>query len=361
MFAVEVRPSLRMLQQVATIERFCGAWERVSTQAQFTAPGAAERALLLGIAATAELDQTTSPSVQMQLRDWREREGQADYSSAYTFSMQNPMHGIGSAPPELRALFATHEAELEFNPALVELCHRALIGEDIVLDGIFSDQTSELDTSRFRRGTHRFGGPRNEVVFQTVPAFVIEQRLDDLLEWTAQELHTGRHHPLVIGGVFFLLFLQISPYDRANHRLAIVLLWHFLLSTGYTFVRFNHFATQFQSNSEQYVIALRQAEKTSYGNWSTLNSWLEFFLQALCVGCQELESVSELTVRQSRLSSIQRDIIEVIRSNGTATRERIVKDTGINISTVKYNLAVLSARGHLKREGGGRSTSYRLL
>ena len=199
------------------------------------------------------------------------------------------------------------------------------------------------------------------MIFPTVSPFLVEQRLEELLEWARHELEDGQFHPLFVIGTFHLLFLQIHPFPTANHRLALILLWRLLDAHGYSYVRYSHFAPEIASRSKQYFAALRQAEKTAYGNWSTLNIWLEFFLDMLVLASQNLLTLTERTVSSARLSSVQRRIIDVIKSSGSATREKIVTETGINLSTVKYNLSVLASRGHLKRDGGGRSTSYRLL
>lgn len=91
------------------------------------------------------------------------------------------------------------------------------------------------------------------------------------------------------------------------------------------------------------------------------NIWLETFLDCLLDSSQRLISVGEQRAEGLRLTAVQKQIIGVVRSYGSATRERIATESGINLSTVKYNLSVLATRGHLKREGGGRTTSYRLV
>ncbi len=352
MLTVEVRPSLRMVQQIAAIERFCGSWDRLSQSAVLASDHNARVALLQGVCGIADLDQSSSPAVtrcaselsralQLELR-----------AGPHT---RNGVHKTKSSSPideALRGLSGAHEFHFELDSQSIQQIY-GIISRDAV--------GSERDLSYFRSTSIRFLSPSNESVFPTVSGFLVEQRLQELIDWTAQELDAGRFHPLLVIGVFHLLFLQISPFPQHNHSVALTLSWQLLKAHGYSFVAYRHFAPIFSDTSTQYFSSLRQAEKTAGGNWSTLNIWLEYFFGCLASCCKDLNRKSEKSSKASRLSAVQRDIIDVIRENGSATREVIVSTTGINLSTVKYNLSVLSTNGHLTRHGGGRTTSYSLL
>ena len=195
-------------------------------------------------------------------------------------------------------------------------------------------------------------------VFPAVSQFIVGQRTNEILEWVNAELEQDTYHPLIVIGAFHLLLLQTSPFTAANHRLALFYLRSLLIAEGYQFIGFVDFAKQFHRRRNQYFQALRQAEKTACSSWASLNAWLEFFLDSLTASCSELVSTLDKSVDDRRLTEVQRKIVEVVRENGPVSRDAIATETGINVSTVKYNLGVLSERGHLKRQGGGRSTSY---
>lgn len=207
--------------------------------------------------------------------------------------------------------------------------------------------------------TGAVGEERKEMrVFPAASQFIVGQRTDEVLEWLSAELEQETYHPLIIIGTFYLLLLQTSPFTSANHRLALFCIKYLLLSEGYEFIRYVDFAKQFVRRRNQYFQALRQAEKSALSNWGTLNAWLEFFLESLTIACSELLDSLDKSVDDLRLTDVQKQIVEVVRENGPVSRDTIASKTGINVSTIKYNLGVLSERGHLRRQGGGRSTSY---
>ncbi len=349
---LEMKTSPKLVQQVAAIERFAGAWDRLALSEAVASESLMRGSLRRGAIAATTLDVTATHTLLHSL--------EAHWSPA-----QPPLDGrpprihTAASPVADRALTGLVEAHLvpaEFDEeGLLELFH-LVSGE------------SEAEELRgvLRRINGNFcapglGGDGDEIVFPTISTFLVEQRLAELLEWTRHELAEGSFHPLFIAGVFHLLFLQIHPFRTANHRLAMVLLWRILDAHGYGFVRYQHFSEEFARKPKPYFSALRQAERSSLGSWSTLNVWLEFFLDSLIQTSEHLIHRAEQTVNISQLTTVQRRIIDVVRANGAVTREKIVTETGINISTVKYNLSVLASRGHLKRDGGGRTTSYRIL
>jgi len=346
MLKFEMRTSPRLVQQVGIIERFSGMWERLSQSEIMASESAQELALLRGAEACLRLDSSSPAGLSKFIEVQASIPNGGDGADE---PLANPMH----------ALIQAHTQPADFN--LSGICELwALIAKGRVFE-----ESEPLSMLVRKTGVYltapEIGLRGDERVFPAVSPFLIEQRLAELLEWTEHELGEGVFHPLFIIGTFHLLFLQIMPFPTANHRLALVLLWRLLEQHGYGFVRYSHFAPEIEQRSKQYFSALRQAEKTAYGNWATLNMWLEFFLDALVLASQNLLEKSQRDEHAARLTNVQRKIIDVIKSSGSATREKIVTETGINLSTVKYNLSILASRGHLKRDGGGRSTSYRLL
>lgn len=227
-----------------------------------------------------------------------------------------------------------------------------------------SGTETNIDSILRSKATYFFAPALNgsdEMVFQTVAPFLIRRRTEQLLAWLEQELESESQHPLIVIGCFHLLFLQIHPFPAANHRLSLTLLWKLLVENGYDFVAFEPLARQFSERSAQYFSALRQAEKTAGNTWSSINIWLEFFVESLLACATSLIQQSERRAQHAGLTPVQKQIVDVVKNYGSVSREAIVSETGINLSTVKYNLSVLSERGHLTREGGGRSTSYRAI
>ena len=347
MLKFEMRTSPRLVLQVGIIERFSGMWERLSQSDVMASESAHEIALQRGAESCLRLDSTSPAGLSM-------------FIEVQSNAPELELSGSGerSSNP-ISAMLEAHHHPAGFD--LVSICDLW----SLIVKGRLTSEQEKLSSLMRHTGIYFTApemGPRgDERVFPAVSPFLVEQRLSELLEWTEHELEEGVFHPLFIIGTFHLLFLQIQPFPTANHRLSLVLLWRLLDMHGYGFVRYSHFAPEIEQRSKQYFASLRQAEKTAYNNWSTLNIWLEFFLDALVLASQNLLEKTQRDENTARLTQVQRKIIDVIKSSGSATREKIVTETGINLSTVKYNLSILANKGHLKRDGGGRSTSYRLL
>lgn len=201
----------------------------------------------------------------------------------------------------------------------------------------------------------------NKRIFTTVSPFLVKRRLKDLIEWTCDELSYGEISPILTIGTFHLMFLQIHPFKDGNHRTALLASWSLLRDCGYNFVENSSFIKGFLESGEIYYNSLKHAEKTIFSDWSGSPLWVEFFVRTLLKCAEDAVSAEERYTNQAVLTETQKQILEVIKNHGAVTRERVVSETGINLSTVKYNLSLLKERGHLKREGGGRSTYYTIL
>lgn len=338
MITVELRPSTHIVQLVAAIERFTGRWEH---QAEITTVATKElrdAALAKETAAAFLLDTTTPAHLLIGLRYGLES-GETD--------LRHPL---------LAAYLRAHESFTRLNAKTIEQLYLDLCSTE-------GPAANASGTQLYRSGVLNLTLPSGsvdseELVFQTVPPFLASQRLEDLVEWLERELEAGDYHPLLLFGAFHLLFLQTMPFGRGNHRLSLLIIWRLMNEHGYTFVQHASFSSVLLKQLRTYSASLRQAEKTVFTSWTTLNTWLEFFLESVAASTSELSITVEKGLEEQRLTRTQKNIIEIIRSRGPVTRETIVTESGINLATVKYNLSVLSARGYLKRKGGGRTTSY---
>jgi hypothetical protein len=351
MIDIELRPSLRIVKRIAEIERFAGSWDRSSLQTTPAFDEMSNEALLLGAKSMIVLDSTSPASLLMLTADLQRTYNQSFIVEKSVGPEINPeaadYREKDTESAELVRLAALHHTNAAFDLPGINRLYAALVF---------------ADPHQYRTQSAYFLTPENEVVFPTVSAYMVEQRLTELADWVNQELEKRAVHPLLVIGAFHLLFLQVCPFPAANHRLCLLLVWRLLAATNYSFIRYCHLAPLLLQRSKQYFGALRRAEKTAFpGNWSSLNIWLEFFLDTVLAVTEELPDSTEKQLGKTRLSSVQKRIMEVVASSGSATRDRVANETGINLSTVKYNLSVLAARGHLKRHGGGRTTSYSVM
>lgn len=337
MIKLEMKPSPRLVQQIAIIERFATYFEKSIGVGLNHIEDLQKPSIIAASISALKLDTTTPAKTSFQIGNILEIPSEKDIF----------LH-------DLKEFIKTHEFYVQLDSVRLMQLFYFLQSED---------STEDLEKP-FRKIAVNFMAPtsgKEEIIFPAVSSFLVENRLEELLEWAKLELSEGQFHPLFILGTFHLLFLQIHPLETANHRIALLLLWQMLDEHGYSFVRYSNFAEFFELRSKQYFSSLRQAEKTAGNSWATLNIWLEFFLDAL-ISCREkLLSNTKKQLDFFRLTDVQQRIVDVVKNTGVASREKIVVETGINVSTVKYNLTVLAAKGQLKRDGNGRTTSYSII
>lgn len=200
-----------------------------------------------------------------------------------------------------------------------------------------------------------FTDNHNRPVFTGVSPFIIDERLNDLLNWSKIELEKPEIHPLLICAIFHLVILHLQPFSTANHAIALITSSQIL----------KHYACPsillvdaFLNKIDTYYSTIRQAEKSCFADWSTINLWIEYFIECLLIAQQIFVAESNKAVK---LNETQEKILSCIQNLGLCKREEITNKTGINIATVKYNLGVLTKLGCLKRTGEGRASSYSFL
>ncbi len=362
---LQLAPTPRVIKQLGLVERFAGEWTIIGKTGVFT-PELESDAAMQGAEAALALDSSSPPGLTSFLitvqNSKHEGNGLNGNHRGTHFEIGN--HGehslLNGHPLEempmnsaLRGFLSAYRGRLPVNTLGFLQIYQNAAGE-----ASFNGSPWRQEVEHFRAPGLHAGS--DELVFPTVSPFLVEPRMNELLAWAQSEIENGTHHPLIVAPLFHLLLLQIHPFPKANHRLALAVLWHILSEHGFPFIRFQHLTPVFQARSKLYFSTLRQAEKTAGTNWSTMNIWLEFFFDCLLEVTRGLRELGETLLDETLLTDVQRRILDVVRNRGTASREIITQETGLHVSTVKYNLSLLAERGHLTRDGIGRATHYKV-
>ncbi len=199
------------------------------------------------------------------------------------------------------------------------------------------------------------------VVFETASPFDTPREMEHLIAWFNQATQEQRLHPLVIIGVFTVVFLAIHPFQDGNGRLSRVLTALLLLRSGYAYVPYGSLESIIEQNKEGYYLALRRTQGTLKKKAPDWSPWLSFFLQALQQQKRRLETkVEREQLLRSTLPELAVAILELAAEHGRIRVGDIVHVTGAARSTVKKRVTELTQSGHLRRGGKGRSTWYSL-
>ncbi|HEY0295626.1 MAG TPA: Fic family protein [Bordetella sp.] len=199
------------------------------------------------------------------------------------------------------------------------------------------------------------------VVFETATPFDTPRLMAELVAWFNEERGTGRLHPLLLIGIWVVVFLEIHPFQDGNGRLSRVLTTLLLLQTGYAYVPYSSLESVIEQSKEAYYLALRQTQgtiRTAAPNWQP---WLAFFLRALSQQVRRLErKVEREKLVLAKLPDLALQVVEFTREHGRVTMAEAMRLTGGNRNTLKQHFRALVEQGHLVQHGGGRGTWYAL-
>ena len=268
MISFQVRPTAKMVQHVARIERLAGRWDRIGQSEVFSSELRRKASLEEAAQIALLLDSTTLAHIPNPLDPLQAKITISKVASEGAETLPHSEFLTANA-------LAAYQTPLALNQYGITSLYRAMLPSE-------NEQTpSPLRTSQTTFIASEKIAPSEGTVFPAVSPFLVEQRINELLAWIGDELRLQTFHPFLLIGAFHLLFLQISPFPRANHRFSLLLAHRLLIENGYHFSAYANFSKRFLQQPKQYYSALRQAEKTASTNWSTLNVWLEFFLEAL--------------------------------------------------------------------------------
>ncbi|MBS0271829.1 MAG: Fic family protein [Proteobacteria bacterium] len=205
-------------------------------------------------------------------------------------------------------------------------------------------------------------GKQIGIIFETATPFDTPNLMNELINWTNSEFELKKMHPLLITGIFIVVFLEIHPFQDGNGRLSRILTTLLLLRTGYQYVPYSSLESIIEQNKEGYYLALRQTQKTIRTDHPDWQSWILFFLRALQ---QQMKRLAKTVEREKLIISVLPElsvqILEYAREHGRVTIGDMIMFTGISRNTLKEHFRLLIKKGYLVLNGAGRGAWYTLL
>jgi len=161
--------------------------------------------------------------------------------------------------------------------------------------------------------------------------------------------------------VFTVVFLEIHPFQDGNGRLSRILTTLLLLQAGYAYVPYSSLESVIEQSKEGYYLALRQTQGTIRSDAPDWQPWLTFFLRALQLQMKRLAGkVEREKLVLPTLPDLSLRILDHARAHGRVSAGEIIRLTGVSRNTLKQQFRQLVDKGHLVRQGGGRTTWYTL-
>jgi Fic family protein len=205
-------------------------------------------------------------------------------------------------------------------------------------------------------------GPDGEslgVVFETATPFETPGWMRDLVGWFNRSIEEESHHPLVLIGIFVVVFLAIHPFKDGNGRLSRVLTTLLLLRAGYGYVPYSSMEGVIERNKDSYYLALRRTQQTIRKEEQNWEAWLVFFLKTMAKQKDNLAAkVKEEQALRASLPALSLQILRMAKTRTEVTVKEIEDSTGANRNTIKFHLKKLTEQQYLLQVGKGRGVRY---
>ena len=199
------------------------------------------------------------------------------------------------------------------------------------------------------------------VVFETATPFDTPRLMTELVTWFVAERDAGRLHPLLLIGIWVVVFLEIHPFQDGNGRLSRVLTTLLLLQSGYVYVPYSSLESVVEQSKEAYYVALRRTQGTIRSAAPDWQPWLLFFLRSLA---EQVRRLSRKLEREklvlAALPALSLQIVEFAREHGRVTMGDAIRLTGAPRTTLKQHFRALVERAALKQRGSGRGAWYEI-
>jgi Fic family protein len=340
---LQITPEI--LSLIAEVDEFKGAWRALGTLAP-------ERLSALRRVATIESIGSSTRIEGSKLSD-REVERLLSNLEIRSFATRDEQEVAGYA--EVMELVFRSWEDIPPTENHIKQLHRDLLAystKDEWHRGLY--KTSSNSVAAFDDNGHQVG-----IVFETASPFDTPRLMTELVGWLAAERQRRQLHPLLVIAVFVVVFLEIHPFQDGNGRLSRVLTTLLLLQAGYAFVPYSSLESIIEQSKEQYYLALRQTQgtiRTAAPNWEP---WLIFFLRTMK---QQVTRLARKIEREklvlSALPDLSLRILDHARAHGRVSMGEIIKLTGVSRNTLKPQFRQLVDKGHLVKQGAGRTTWY---
>jgi Fic family protein len=342
---IKITPELLAL--IAEIDEFKGAWRALGTLTP-------ERLNALRHVATIESIGSSTRIEGSKLSD-RDVEHLLVNLEIKSFSTRDEQEVAGYAEV-MEMIFRAWE-DIPFTENHIRQLHRDLL--------IYSNK-DEWHRGNYKTASNSVAafdgnGQQIGIVFETATSFNTPRLMTELTAWVNETNATGRLHPLLVIGVFVVVFLEIHPFQDGNGRLSRILTTLLLLQTGYAYVTYSSLESIIEKSKEGYYLALRQTQgtiRTETPNWQP---WISFFLRALQQQKRHLAvKVEREKLVLATLPELSVQILDYTRNHGRVTIGDIIRITGANRNTLKEHFRRLIELGHLTRYGIGKGSWYTL-
>jgi Fic family protein len=197
------------------------------------------------------------------------------------------------------------------------------------------------------------------IVFKTAKPFETPMKMADLIEWTNKSFELKEIHPLIVIGIFIVIFLAIHPFQDGNGRLSRILTNLLLLKLGYNYIQYSSLESIIENNKDLYYKNLRDCQTTLEAKKIKFGNWILFFLKSLKKQKDNLEKkVKAEKILQENFHQLHLEILKILKSHDRLSVSEIQRLSGANRNTLKVKLRELVEMKKIRSFGKGRAVTY---
>ncbi|GMO67547.1 MAG: Fic family protein [Rickettsiales bacterium] len=337
-----IKITAEMLSMIAEIEKFNGLWgaiEKIATK----------RLLPLKKVSTIESIGSSNRIEGNKLSDI-EIETIISHIDKKSFKTRDEQEVLGYA--EVMNIIFDNYNDIELTDNYIKQLHKILLQ--------YTDKDErhrgEYKTISNSIVAYNSNGEEIGIVFETATPYETPLKMAELLEWTNKNIKENYIHPLIVIGIFIVIFLAIHPFQDGNGRLSRALTSLLLLKTGYTYIPYSSTESIIEQNKEEYYRTLRQTQLTLKKS-ANYDSWLLFFLKTL----KEQKRVLENKLPQEtnlKLPKLANDILELFDKKANITLNDVTDMLKCNINTAKKSIKSLVEKDYLIKHGTTKGVWY---
>jgi len=336
-----------ILNIISELDEFKGRWQAINTlsldrlsllKKSATIESIASSTRIEGVKLTDEQVETLLSKVKRKSFKSRDEEEVVDYSDAMYLILDSfeDLKISENHIKQLHAILLKHSSK--------DIRHR---GEYKELD----NHVVAIDAK----------GKEIGIVFKTATPFETPIKMTDLVEWTNKAIELRSTHPLIITGIFIVIFLAIHPFQDGNGRLSRILTNLLLLKLGYSYIQYSSLESIIEHNKDLYYKNLRDCQITLDSKKPKFENWILFFLKSLKKQKDNLEKkVKAEKILQENFDDLHLEILKILKSHKRLSVGDIQRLTEKNRSTLKVKLRDLVEMKKIKTFGKGRGVVYEI-
>lgn len=182
--------------------------------------------------------------------------------------------------------------------------------------------------------------------------------VDELISRYLAVQRAGRHHPVIIIGLFVLDLLTIHPFVDGNGRIARVLTNALLQDSGYEVTRYVALETSIARSADAYYAALLASTAGWHDQAHDPWPWLRYFVGLVA---ESYDTFATLTASARSGGSKQDRVRDYVLNHAPATFQ--IADIraalpGVSDPTIRLALGQLKADGRVEPDSVGRSATW---